>query len=229
MIYYLLFNNNLTARDAVLYFLISIFVYFVSLSLHEFAHAFVAVKMGDPTPKQAGRLTLNPFKHLDIMGFLCFMLVGFSWAKPVPVNPLNFKKYRKGMRAVSIAGITVNALLGLIAAGIYAVMLATLTFTSPAIHIIFVILEYFMVVNSFLAMFNLLPIYPMDGFNLVTTFMKTENKFIKFSLRNGLKIMLTLILISFATDLLFGFDLLDWYLTVLFNYVFKPIALLGVM
>ena len=91
-------------------FLISVVVFFISLAMHEFAHGFVAYKMGDPTPKMAGRVTLNPFKHLDLMGFLFFIFFGFGWAKPMPVNPLNFKKYKKGVRLVSIAGVLTNFL-----------------------------------------------------------------------------------------------------------------------
>ena len=74
MIYYILFNQDLTADEAVIHFLITIFVYMISLTIHEFAHAFIAFKCGDPTAKLAGRMTLNPIKHLDMMGFLMFML-----------------------------------------------------------------------------------------------------------------------------------------------------------
>ena len=96
MLYYILFNSELTANEAVTHFLITIFVYMISLSIHEFAHAYSAFKMGDPTAKMAGRMSLNPFKHLDLMGFLMFLFLGVGWAKPVPTNPLNYKKYKKG-------------------------------------------------------------------------------------------------------------------------------------
>ena len=105
MLYYILFNDYYTPREAVIVFLITIFVYLISLTLHEFAHSLTAYKMGDPTPKLMGRLTLNPFKHLSLGGFLMFVLLGIGWAKPVPINPLNFKRYRKGIRLVSISGI----------------------------------------------------------------------------------------------------------------------------
>ena len=130
---------------------------------------------------------------------------------------------------MSLAGVATNSLLGLIAAGSYALILANVTQFTTAISMVLSILEYFMLVNSFLAMFNLLPIYPMDGFNFITTFMKTENNFIKYSIKNGFKIILTILLVSIATDLLFGIDLLDWYLQILFRYVYVPIAFLGVL
>ena len=229
MIYYWLFNNSITAQQAVALFLISVFVYIISITLHEFAHAFVALKMGDDTPKLAGRVSLNPIKHLDMMGFISFMFLGIGWAKPVPINPLKFKKYRKGTRAVSIAGIATNILIGFLAAGIHLLLLNTVGIPSMAMEYVYVTLQYFMLINSFLAMFNLLPIYPMDGFNFITTFMKTENKFIQFSLRNSFKIMLTIVVVCLATNLMFGFDLLDWYLQILYNFAYMPIAWLGVL
>ena len=102
MLYQIMFSNNLTPQQAVTIFLVSIFVFFVSLAFHEYAHGFAAYKMGDLTPKLAGRLTLNPLKHLDMTGMLFFMFLGVGWAKPMPVNPLNFKKYKKGTRLVAI-------------------------------------------------------------------------------------------------------------------------------
>lgn len=229
MLYYILFNTELTATDAVIHFLITVGVYFISLTIHEFAHAFVAYKCGDPTAKMAGRLTINPFKHLDMMGFLMFIFLGIGWAKPVPVNPLNFKKYKKGTRAVSIAGVLANFLLGLFAAIIFAILSATIGFESTAMVWVYNILVYFMLVSSFLFMFNILPIPPMDGFNFISTFCKPENKFIKFMIRNGIKILIGFILVGFVTDLLFGLDVFTYYLEILANFVYTPITWLGAL
>ena len=230
LIYYILFNSNLTAGEAVIHFLITILIYMISLSIHEFAHAFAAYKCGDSTAKLAGRMTLNPLKHLDLMGFLLFAFLGVGWAKPVPINPLNFKKYKKGMRAVSISGITANFALGLLSAGIYAVLLATVGVNfGVGVSIIYDVLLYFMLVNSFLVMFNILPIPPMDGFNFIATFMKAENKFIKFMTKNGFKFIIGILLAGLVTDLLFGFDIFTLYLTFLNDFVYLPIALLGVL
>ena len=80
------------------------------ISLHEFAHAFVAYKCGDPTAKFSGRMTLNPVKHFDLWGMLCFAVAGFGWAKPVPINPYNFRNYKRGSFLTSIAGIAINYL-----------------------------------------------------------------------------------------------------------------------
>ena len=228
MLYYILFNTNLTAEDAVIHFLITIFVYLISLTIHEFAHAFVAFKCGDPTAKLAGRMTINPFKHVDMMGFLMFIFLGVGWAKPVPTNPLNFKKYKKGTRAVSLAGVAANFLLGLLSAGIIAILLATVGINSVAMGYVYYILLYFMLVNSFLVMFNILPIPPMDGYNFVASFSKGENKFIKFMIRNGFKLLIGFLLLGLVTDLLFGFDLFTEYLQLLFRFVYTPITWLGV-
>ena len=229
MLYYILFNSNLTAEEAVIHFLITIAVFMISLTIHEFAHAFTAYKMGDPTAKLAGRMSLNPFKHLNLSGFIFFMLLGVGWAKPVPINPLNFKKYKKGTRWVSISGILANFSLGLISAITCAILFATVGVEVAAMEYIYTILLYIMMVNSFLALFNLLPIPPLDGFNFVASFCKAENKFVKFMARNGARILIGIILVSLITDLLFGIDILSLYLSIFYDWVYLPITFIGVL
>ena len=229
MLYYILFSSDLSAQEAVVIFLVTLVAFFISLAVHEFAHGFTAQKMGDPTPKLAGRVTLNPFKHISLSGLICFALLGVGWAKPMPINPLNFKKYRKGIRLTSIAGILANFILGLICAGIFALIIAFVPISNIYIEYILLLLQYFMLVNSFLALFNILPIYPLDGFNFVTSFMKSDNKFIQYNVRNGFKILLGILLATVLIDLLFGFDILDFYLSIIYNYIYMPIAYLGVL
>lgn len=230
MLYYILFSSSLTASEAVIHFLITIGVFMISLTLHEFAHAFAAFKSGDLTPKLAGRMSLNPFKHLDTSGFLFFILLGVGWAKPVPVNALNFKKYKKGVRWVSISGILANFLLGLISAFTVAILLATVGSNGGiAMSYVYSILMYFMLVNSFLVMFNLLPIPQFDGFNFFTSFAKVSNKFLVFMQKYGIRILIGLLLAGLVTDLLFGFDILTLYMSVLYDFVYLPVAWLGVL
>lgn len=228
MLYSILFNNQLNTSEALIIFAISVIVFFFSLAVHEFSHGLVAYLMGDKTPKSMGRLTLNPFKHLDPIGFIFFILFGVGWAKPMPINPLNFKRYRKGIRLTSIAGVAVNFLIGLIASIALAVIIATVGYANLFMEFVIFFLQYVMLINSFLVMFNIIPIYPLDGFNFVTSFMRADNKFIKFNARNGFKIMLGILLATTLIDLLFNFDILSWFLSLLYDYIYLPISLLGV-
>lgn len=229
MLYYILFNTSLTPEQAVILFLISLFSFMFSLTIHEFAHGLVAYKMGDDTPKLSGRLTIDPFKHLDLKGFILFMLLGVGWAKPIPVNPTKFKKYRTGIRLVSISGVLANLTIGLISAGLYALLGATVPNGSVAgIEYVYLTLQYLMLINSFLAMFNILPIHPLDGFNFITSFMKSNNKFIYNGIKNGFKILIGILLGSLLIEIMFNVDILGFYLSLLYDWFFVPIASLGV-
>ena len=228
LLYYILFSSNLTAEDAVIHFLITIFVFMISLTLHEFAHAFAAFKCGDPTAKLSGRMTLNPLKHIDLTGFLMFIFLGVGWARPVPINPMNFKKYKTGTRIVSSAGVLANFAIGLLSAIIYTVLIATIGSASGiAMGYVYTILIYFMLVNSFLFMFNILPIPPLDGFNFISTFVKQENKFMNYMAKNGFKVLIGILLVGLLTDLLFGFDIFTVYLELMYKLVYTPITWLG--
>ena len=201
----------------------------LAMSMHEAAHAYVADRCGDPTARNLGRLTLNPFKHIDILGFLMLYLVGFGWAKPVPINPRNFKgDYRKCDLKVSLAGITMNLILflagaivlygvmGFALASLPQVREATLNFVGTnerafltmadglqsafidrgdgyytywyvrdlltyapyagefiqmlwgdVPYYLFEMLSYFVQINIVLAIFNLIPIPPLDGYHVL--------------------------------------------------------------
>ena len=98
-------------KGMLIFFLLAFPGRILALSLHEFAHAWVANRCGDPTAKQLGRLTVNPLKHLDVMGTILMLVVGFGWAKPVPVNPRNYRDYRRDDLKVSVAGVTMNLIM----------------------------------------------------------------------------------------------------------------------
>jgi Zn-dependent protease len=145
----------------------------IAFTFHEFAHAVTATLLGDDTPKVHGRLTLNPFAHLDIMGTLTLLFAGFGWAKPVPVNPYAVqRKSKAGMMLVSLAGPSANLLLGVIAALPLRFGWVPLTMTTSAIlpSLGDFLLE-FLFINLSLFLFNLIPLAPLDGEKIITFFL----------------------------------------------------------
>lgn len=143
---------------------ISLIVICTSLSVHECAHAWMAYKLGDPTARNQGRLTLNPLAHLDLIGTLSILLVGVGWAKPVPVNPMNFKNRKAGMAIVSLAGPVSNIILALIT--LIIAKLTSLAFWNSGVQVLFTLTTIFYLLtirNISLGIFNLLPIPPLDG------------------------------------------------------------------
>jgi len=142
----------------------------LALTVHEFAHAWVASYLGDPTPKNAGRVTLNPIAHLDPLGSIMLLLVRFGWGKPVPINPNNFKNPRLGSALTAIAGPTSNLLTAIICAAIY--KLTSISGTTAGAFVILLI--YY---NLVIMVFNLLPIPPLDGSKFFALFFPSlENR-----------------------------------------------------
>jgi Zn-dependent protease len=151
--------------------LLSIPIFMLALSLHETAHGFVAYKLGDPTAKSLGRLSLNPAKHFDIFGFIMLIIVGFGWAKPVPINTRYFKKPKRDMAISATAGPLSNLALALI----FAALFKLYTFSPSTLEllpstpwcILGLFLYYGIQLNVMFAIFNLLPIPPFDGSRLL--------------------------------------------------------------
>lgn len=174
MIWDLFYSENIYAD--LLALLISIPALLFSLSCHEYAHGFAAYKQGDHMAKSLGRLTLNPFKHIDPIGALAMLLVGFGWAKPVPVNPSNFRNGKKSMLIVSLAGVITNMFLALVAAFLWffiSYVIPQVWVSSETMFFIYEILSqifgYLIALNCALAIFNLMPVPPLDGYNVVKT------------------------------------------------------------
>lgn len=143
-------------------------VIFLTMPVHEAAHAWAATKLGDPTPRYQGRLSLNPFNHIDYFGSLCILLFGFGWAKPVQVNPRNFDNPKMGMAITAFAGPLSNLIVAFITAFIFAPLYKFAILEQS--HILLYIAMFFFYIaqiNVSLAVFNLLPVPPLDGSRLL--------------------------------------------------------------
>lgn len=152
----------------------------VAITFHEFAHGYASYKMGDPTPKETGRLSLNPFKHLDFLGTICLMIVHFGWAKPVQVNPYYYKNRKKGMVIVALAGPMMNFLIMSISIFIMGVILkVTGGYGGDFIIFVFDLFSLLAVINLSLGVFNLIPIPPLDGSKIVGAILP-EDKYFKY-------------------------------------------------
>jgi Zn-dependent protease len=154
---------NLLQKDPFGFIIVAVPLLY-SIIFHELAHGWVAYRMGDPTARSLGRLSLNPLKHLDPLGTLMLFLVGFGWARPVPVNFNRLHDKRKGMILVSAAGIVTNTLLAFVALFLYR-LLALPRSSVPA-----ELLYYFARINIILAAFNLIPLPPLDGSKILMGF-----------------------------------------------------------
>lgn len=135
-------------------FIVKALIFVVALTIHEFAHAYTADKLGDPTPRSYGRLTLNPLAHLDLLGTLAIIFIGFGWARPVPFDPYNLRNPRRDSMLIALAGPVSNLIL--------AVILSIVLRFIP-LSLISTIISYLIIGNISLAIFNLIPVYPLDG------------------------------------------------------------------
>lgn len=157
--------------------LINVPITLIALTFHEVAHGWVSGKLGDPTPKREGRMTLNPLAHLDLYGTILMILTGFGWAKPVRVNPMYYKDKKKGMALVGIAGPIMNILLafaGLLLFGIILIIAEKLGAGSKIPDVLSYAMRLFVVRNLCFAVFNLIPIPPLDGSRVISMFLPDQ-------------------------------------------------------
>lgn len=212
--------------NMLLYAIASFSALCVAIPVHEWAHAYIAHKQGDDTAKVMGRMTLAPFAHFDVWGFLCLLVFGFGWAKPVPVDPRNLKKGKTSNFLVSIAGILAN-----LVTGTFFIMIScalntffpsyatTLGFYGYTLNIF---LDTVISLNFVLAFFNILPIYPLDGFRIIEIYTKPNNGYVNFMKKYSNVVMILLVIFFGVLSIYFSYtayNLID-LITSLFNSLF---------
>ena len=176
-----------------------------ALSFHEFAHAWMASKCGDNTAARMGRLTLNPMAHLDVMGSLMILFVGFGWAKPVPVDSRNLRDPRKDMMKVAAAGPLSNLLLAMLAGMAWRLLGGTNFLLDTNFP---VLIFYFTQINIALAVFNLIPVSPLDGSQIFSGYLMKTNPELAWKIQSyGPQVLFGLILFGYVT----GFSIL-WFI-----------------
>jgi len=206
---------------------------FIAVSFHEAAHAWMANKMGDPTAKNLGRLTLDPLKHFSLLGFLSFAMIGFGWGKPVPTNPRNYYNYKKGNVLVALSGVTVNLIITVVTTGIIALMyylnalsavtVDTMRAMSNIPSIVLWILYEIAFLNLVLCFFNLIPIPPLDGHHLVKGYIARKNPRF-YMLYNQYGYLFLLVLLFFITPFRQGFT---WLIMAVFKGIVWVFGLSG--
>ncbi len=195
--------NVLLGQRSIEGIIISLPGVIVAMTFHEFAHAWAATKLGDETPRQQGRLSLNPMSHIDPVGLICLMLLGFGWGKPVQINPRNFDgKYSlsKAEAIVAAAGPIMNFILAFVFLIIYAIFGMTVTTITTTTNVISSILISIISVNLGLGVFNLIPIYPLDGAKVLNNFLPYKAK--EWLIRNQSILTIIVFAIVFYTDII---------------------------
>lgn len=180
MIFDLLMTGDI--KGAIISFLLSVPIIILILSVHEYAHGVVAKKLGDPTAESLGRLTLNPLKHIDPIGFIMFIVLGIGYAKPVPINSRYFKKPKRDMALVGVAGPASNLIMAIIFAALIKLLfllaqfipLTAPTWTVTAFAYLYQILYLGVFYNIAFAIFNLIPVPPLDGSRLLYAFLPSK-------------------------------------------------------
>ncbi len=180
-----LFTNPVT-------FIVGFIALAVSISIHEFSHVLSAYLQGDSTGKSMGRLTLNPLKHLDVWGTIAIVVAGIGWGKPAPYNPYNLRNRRWGPLLVALGGPVSNVIVATIAG--YALLLIGPKLATGNLLLVF--LQTMVFLNAALAVFNLIPIAPLDGSHMLSAILGTENSLVKMLQQYGVFLLLGLLILG---------------------------------
>lgn len=183
-------------RTSIITFLVVV----ISLTVHEVSHGFVSYLLGDDTAKRMGRLTFNPIKHIDLIGALCMFVFKFGWAKAVPINPNRYKNFRLGTVVVSIAGPLSNFIMSFIATLTYVYLVFN---TSVSNELVYEFLITFIVLNISLAIFNLVPVSPLDGSKIFLAFLpERAYRFVLNYERYGFIVLIALSYLGFFSGVI---------------------------
>ncbi len=190
-------RQGMDFQTAVTMILVSVFVVFCTMPVHEFAHAWTANKLGDPTARYQGRLTLNPIAHVDPYGALMILLIGFGWAKPVPVNMRNFKKPKRDMAITGLAGPLSNLLMAflfLIFLQINNLLGLSGAISGSLFSALYIFFYYAALINTSLAVFNLIPIPPLDGSRILNAILPDRIYYKVMQYENMIRVVLMMLL-----------------------------------
>ncbi len=215
--------------DWIINFLAILPAIIIAISFHEYAHAKVAIKLGDPTPKLQGRDTISPVSHIDPIGFICLIIAHFGWGRPVQIDPRNFKNPLKGQMLVSLAGPLMNLLIAFVTLIIINIIDATgimIGLSDTIASAISLIVTYIVLINISLCVFNLLPLPNFDGSKILLYFLPAKAKFKYLELEKYGPVIFLIIVLTPIPELVIS-PILNWILAGMQFIISLPINLLG--